>query len=162
MSAAPDIDQSAFRTALGHFCAGVTVITAVDDGTPVGMTCGAFSSLSLDPPLVLFCATKTSTSWGRIRSAGHFCANVLGAEQEHLSRTFASKVDDKFEGVGWRPGASGAPVLDGVLASIDCTIDEVHDGGDHHIVVGRVVELASAAHGGPLLFFRGGYGSFAV
>lgn len=157
----PAIDEAQFRTVLGHFCSGVTVITASDGGVPVGMTCGAFSSLSLEPPLVLFCPTKTSASWARIRSAGHFCANVLAEDQEELSRVFASKADDKFAGVGWHPGASGAPVLDGVLATIDCTIEDVHDGGDHDIVVGRVVGLTGRS-GGPLLFFRGGYGRFAL
>jgi 3-hydroxy-9,10-secoandrosta-1,3,5(10)-triene-9,17-dione monooxygenase reductase component len=155
------IDPSHFRTVLGHFCSGITVITAMDEGTPVGMTCQSFASVSLDPPMVLFVPGKTSASWARIRGAGHFCANVLGEEQEDLSRVFASKVDDKFAGIGWRPGASGAPILEGVLASIDCTVEHVYEGGDHDIVVGRVLELDGAA-GGPLLFFRGGYGRLGL
>jgi 3-hydroxy-9,10-secoandrosta-1,3,5(10)-triene-9,17-dione monooxygenase reductase component len=157
----PVIEAAQFRTVLGHYCSGIAVITAMNGDTPVGMTCQSFSSVSLDPPLVLFCATKTSVSWGGIREAGHFCANVLAEDQEELSRVFSSKAEDKFAGVGWRPGASGAPVLNDVLASIDCTIDAVHGAGDHDIVVGRVLEL-SGRSGGPLLFFRGGYGRFGI
>lgn len=157
----PVIDEAQFRTVLGHFCSGIVVITAMNDGTPVGMTCQSFTSVSLEPPLVLFCATKTSTSWAGIRAAGHFCANVLGEDQEELSRVFASKADDKFAGVGWHAGASGAPILGGVLATIDCTIDAIHEAGDHDLVVGRVLELTGAS-GGPLLFFRGGYGRFGI
>jgi len=157
----PVIDPAQFRTVLGHFCSGIAVITAMSAGTPVGMTCQSFTSVSLDPPLVLFCATKTSASWAGIREAGHFCANVLGADQEELSRVFSSKAEDKFAGTGWHAGASGAPVLDGVLATIDCTITTIHDGGDHDIVVGRVLEL-NGDSGGPLLFFRGGYGRLGL
>jgi 3-hydroxy-9,10-secoandrosta-1,3,5(10)-triene-9,17-dione monooxygenase reductase component len=157
----PVIDPAQFRTVLGHFCSGIAVITAMNDATPVGMTCQSFTSVSLDPPLVLFCPSKTSVSWAGIKEAGHFCANVLGEAQEELSRVFSSKAEDKFAGVGWHAGPSGAPVLDGVLATIDCTIETVYDGGDHDIVVGRVLELSGGA-GGPLLFFRGGYGRLGL
>lgn len=155
-------DSVTFRTVLGHFCSGITVVTAVDGGVPVGLTCQSFSSVSLDPPLVLFVPSKAASSWPRIRQAGHFCANVLGEAQEELGRRFAIKGADKFAGVGWRPGPSGAPVLDGCLAYVDCSLEAVHDGGDHDIVVGRVLDLAVTTEGGPLLYFRGGYGRFVI
>jgi len=158
----PGFDAATFRTVLGHFCSGITVVTAVDVGVPVGLTCQSFASVSLDPPLVLFVPAKGSNSWPRIRHAGHFCANVLGDGQEPLGRRFAIKGVDKFAGVGWRPGLTGAPLLDGCLAFIECEFEAVHDAGDHDIAVGRVVDLGVAAEGNPLLFYRGGYGRFAV
>jgi 3-hydroxy-9,10-secoandrosta-1,3,5(10)-triene-9,17-dione monooxygenase reductase component len=156
----PPIDESRFRQVLGHFPSGVTVITARgEDGTPAGLAVGSFASLSLDPPLVLFCAAKSSSTWPKIEAAGHFCVNILSEEQETLCRQFASKTPDKFAGVGWKPGQSGAPILNDVLGWIDCRIESVLDGGDHHIVVGRVLELESS-QGRPLVFYRGGYGRF--
>ena len=158
----PAVDAATFRTVLGHFCSGITVITSVDDGEPVGLTCQSFSSVSLDPPLVLFVAAKSAHSWPRIRAAGLFSANVLAEDQEALSRRFALRGIDKFAGVGWTSGPSGAPLLDDCLAYVDCEIAAVHDAGDHEIVVGRVLELAVTREAAPLLFFRGGYGKFAV
>jgi 3-hydroxy-9,10-secoandrosta-1,3,5(10)-triene-9,17-dione monooxygenase reductase component len=158
----PGFDDSTFRTVLGHFCTGITVVTAVDQGEPVGLTCQSFASVSLHPPLVLFVPAKGSHSWPRIRSAGRFAANVLSDDQEHLGRRFAIKGADKFAGIGWEPGHTGAPLLDGCLAFVECDLEAVHDGGDHDIVVGRVVDLSVAAEGSPLLFYRGGYGRFAV
>jgi 3-hydroxy-9,10-secoandrosta-1,3,5(10)-triene-9,17-dione monooxygenase reductase component len=158
----PGFDAATFRTVLGHFCSGITIVTAVDEGEPVGLTCQSFTSVSLDPPLVLFVPGKGSLSWPRIRSAGHFCANVLNDEQEELGRRFAVKGLDKFAGVGWRPGPTGSPILDGCLAFVECRVEAVHDAGDHEIVVGRVVDLGAAPSGSPLLFYRGGYGRFAV
>jgi len=158
----PGFDPATFRTVLGHFCSGVTIVTAVDRDEPVGLTCQSFTSVSLDPPLVLFVPAKAASSWPRIRAAGHFCANVLSEDQEALGRRFAIRGADKFAGAGWRPGPSGAPVLDGCLAYVDCAIEAVHDAGDHNIVVGRVLDLAVTGESSPLLFFRGGYGRFAV
>ena len=158
----PRFDAATFRTVLGHFCTGLTIVTAVDLGEPVGLTCQSFASLSLDPPLVLFVAARSSYSWPRIRNAGSFCANVLSDHQEHLGRSFAMKGADKFAGVGWRPGLTGSPRLDECLAFVECEVDAVHEAGDHDIVVGRVVDLGLADEGRPLLFYRGGYGRFAV
>ena len=158
----PGFDAATFRAVLGHFGSGITVITAVDQGEPVGLTCQSFSSVSLEPPLVLFVAARASNSWPRIRHAGHFCANVLGEDQEELGRRFAIRGADKFAGIGWRPGLTGAPLLDGCLAFVECELAAVHDGGDHDIVVGRVLDLGVADEGNPLLFYRGGYGRFAV
>jgi flavin reductase (DIM6/NTAB) family NADH-FMN oxidoreductase RutF len=157
----PTIDQARFRQVLGHFPTGVTVITAAPEGLPpVGLAVGSFCSLSLDPPLVLFCAAKSSSSWPKIEAVGSFCVNILAEDQEEVCRQFASKAEDKFAGVGYRPGHTGAPILHDVLGWIDCRLESVTDGGDHVIVVGRVLELEVAHEGRPLVFFRGGYGRF--
>ena len=145
---------------LGHFATGVTVVTAMHGGTPAGLSVNSFTSVSLDPPLVAFCVARTSATRPRIREAGWFCVNILAEHQEGVSRVFATRGADKFRGIGWHPSVSGAPILAGVLAWIDCTIDVEHDAGDHVLVVGRVRELDVAAEGRPLVFYRGGYGRF--
>jgi len=152
-----EIDSRAFRHALGHFCTGVTVVAAVVDGEPIGFACQSFAALSLDPPLVLFCPGKTSRTWPLIEKAGSFCVNVLSHEQRDVSMVFGRSGEDKFAAVSWSPAPSGAPVLDGVLTWIDCAIEQVVDGGDHHIVIGRVTTLGSPVPGRPLLFYRGSY-----
>lgn len=155
-----DVDAARFRQVLGHFPTGVTVIAAVEEGVPVGLAVGSFTSVSLDPPLVLFCAAHTSTSWPRIRAAGNFCVNVLGDDQEDVCRVFASSAPDKFAGLGWTPTGRGSPRLRGVLAWLDCEMVDVVPEGDHDLVVGRVHDLGVGHEGGPLVFFRGGYGRF--
>lgn len=151
------IDQATYRQVLGHFPTGVTVIAGMDDGQPVGLAVGSFFSLSLEPALVGFCVGRTSASWARMAGSGSFCVNVLGAHQEDVCRAFATSGEDKFKGIGWKAAESGSPLLDGVLAWIDCATEEVHDGGDHHIVVGRVLGMAVSGEGDPLVFYRGGY-----
>ncbi|MGK2957525.1 MAG: flavin reductase family protein [Acidimicrobiales bacterium] len=153
----PVIESGIYRQVLGHFPTGVTVITAATAEAPVGLAVGSFSSISLDPPLVGFFADKGSSSWPRIREVGAFCVNILGDDQEDVCRGFASKSDDKFAGVGWHAASTGSPLLDGVLAWIDCTIESVVDIGDHELCVGRVVGLGVGHEGAPLVFFRGGY-----
>lgn len=153
-------DSATYRTVLGHFATGVTIVTATDGDGPVGMACNSFTSVSLDPPLVLFCAAKSSTTWPRIHNAHHFAVNVLGEDDEALCRVFATKDADRFDGVTHRRGSTGAPILTDALAYIDCETEVEHDAGDHVIVVGRVVELGYATEGKPLLFYRGGYGHF--
>lgn len=160
--APPSFDSARYRQVLGHFPTGVTVITAAAEGVPAGMAVGSFSSVSLEPPLVAFFAGKSSSTWPKIEAAGSFCVNILAEDQEDLCRRFASKEEDKFAGVGWSPAGSGSPLLDGVLAWIDCDIDSVTDAGDHVCVMGHVRDLAVAHDGAPLVFFRGGYGRFAV
>lgn len=155
------IDPDLFRTVLGNFASGVAVVTAMDDGEPVGLTAQSFTSLSLDPPLVMFCPKSTSTSWPRIEHAAHFAANILAQDQDALGIQFARSGGDKFAGVEWTPGPSGAPLLSGVLAHIDCTIEAVHPGGDHQIVVGRVLHLAADAAKKPLVYFRSAFESLA-
>ncbi|MEY2402489.1 MAG: 3-hydroxy-9,10-secoandrosta,3,5(10)-triene-9,17-dione monooxygenase reductase component [Acidimicrobiaceae bacterium] len=156
-------DEAKFRQVLGHYPTGVVLVTAIaDDGQPAGLAIGSFTSVSLDPPLVAFFPDKKSSSWPRIETAGSFCVNILGEAQEDLSRVFASKGADKFASIGWRPGRTGAPVINDVIAWIECTIERVDDAGDHWIVLGRVVDLEVGVDGGPLLFFRGGYGRYEV
>ncbi|MGT2527902.1 flavin reductase family protein [Streptomyces nojiriensis] len=148
------------KSVLASFCTGVAVITAREgDGRPVGMAVQSFSSVSLDPPLVCFCPARTSTTWPRIRAAGAFAVNILAADQQELCRGFAVTGGDKFAGVPWRAGGNGAPLLDGVLASIECDLEDVLDGGDHEIVLGRVTALTARRVGEPpLLYFRRAYG----
>jgi flavin reductase (DIM6/NTAB) family NADH-FMN oxidoreductase RutF len=125
------------------------------------MAIGSFSSVSLNPPLVCFMPDKSSSSWPKIRDSGHFCVNILGSDQESVCRTFAVSGGDKFADLYWKPAGSGSPVLDGVLAWIDCDIDVVHDAGDHYIVIGAVRELDTGSQSLPLVFFQGGYGRFS-
>ncbi len=150
------VDPSEFRAVLGHFASGVTVVAAMEDEGPVGFTCQAFTALSLDPPMVALAPAKTSTSWPRMVKAGAFCVNILADDQQDLCRTFAVSGSDKFSGVAWRLGQAGTPVLEGVLAWVECELDAIHDAGDHELVTGRVLELGLGS-GSPLLFYRGGY-----
>jgi 3-hydroxy-9,10-secoandrosta-1,3,5(10)-triene-9,17-dione monooxygenase reductase component len=146
------------REVLGHFVSGIVVITAAGPDGPLGFTCQSFASLSLDPPLVSFAPSRTSTTWPLIREVGAFCVNVLAADHEELSAGFARSGADKFAGVPWRPGPSGSPVLEGVSAWIDCTLWNEYDGGDHTVVVGRVLDLGAEQARLPLLYYRGQYG----
>lgn len=146
-----------FRDVLGRFCTGVTVVTSMSGGRPVGMTCQSFTSVSLAPPLVLFCPAKTSRAWPQMQRAGFFCVNLLSHDQLELSDAFARKGVDKFAGVSWRESATGAPLLDGVLGWVDCTIYAVHEAGDHYVVIGRVMDLGVEEAPHPLLFYKGQY-----
>lgn len=155
-------DSARFRQVLGHFPTGVTVVTGMSPEGPVGLAVGSFTSVSLEPPLVAFCPGRTSTSWPQIEEAGTFCVNVLAEDQEHVSRVFASKAEDKFEGVGWKPSGLGCPIIEDVLAWLDCRIGDVYEAGDHFIVVGRVAALEVERDDRPLVFYRGGYGHFTT
>jgi 3-hydroxy-9,10-secoandrosta-1,3,5(10)-triene-9,17-dione monooxygenase reductase component len=149
-----------FRDVLGCFATGITVVTTISNGEPVGMTCQSFSSVSLDPPLVMFVPAKTSRAWPVIQRTGRFCVNVLAADQEPVSAQMATKGADKFGGLPWHPAeVTGSPVIEGTLAHLDCTIHAVHEAGDHFVVIGRVEHLASTDGEvtEPLLFFRGRY-----
>ncbi len=154
------ISSARYRQVLGHFATGVTVVTTAADGEPAGLAVNSFTSVSLTPPLVAFCVAETSSTWPRIKAVGSFCVNILSEDQEDLCRVFATRGVDKFRGVGWRPAESGAPILMGALGWIDCSIHAEHSAGDHLIVVGRVRDLGVAREGGPLVFYRGGYGRF--
>ncbi|HEV2373164.1 MAG TPA: flavin reductase family protein [Streptosporangiaceae bacterium] len=154
-SVGPGPAPAGFRQVLGHFCTGVTVITTADAEGPAGFTCQAFAALSLDPPLVLFCPSRLSSTWRRIERTGHFCANVLADGQQELARVFGTSRTDRFTGVRWSPSSSGAPVLDGVLTWLGSIVEAVHEAGDHHVVIGRVTELGDCRPGQPLLFYRG-------
>lgn len=153
------VSPAVMRDVLGHFVSGIVVITADGPDGPLGFTCQSFASLSLDPPLVNFSPARTSSTWPRIREVGAFCINVLAADHQDVSAGFARSGVDKFTSVDWRPApASGAPVLDGVSAWVDCELWAEHDGGDHTIAVGRVLDLGADASRLPLLFYRGRYG----
>jgi 3-hydroxy-9,10-secoandrosta-1,3,5(10)-triene-9,17-dione monooxygenase reductase component len=159
-SGTESVDESRFRDVLGHFASGVTVVTAMDTD-PVGFTCQAFAALSLDPPMVLLAPAKSSTSWPRIARAGAFCVNVLASDQASLARSFSVSGADKFAGVEWLPGeATGAPVLAGALAWAECRLEQIFDSGDHELVTGFVLALG-VGDGEPLLFYRGGFGTFS-
>ncbi len=155
------IDPLKFRQTLGHYPTGVVVVTGIaDTGTPVAMVVGSFTSVSLDPPLVAFLPTRSSKSFEQLRTATSFCINVLADDQEDLCRRLARSDPDKFASVQWTPAPSGAPIIDGVVAAIDCTFDSILEGGDHLIVLGAVTDLQIVNPIAPLLFFQGGYGSF--
>ncbi len=152
-------DSREFRNVLGHFATGVTVVTGAADGAPLGLAANAFSSVSLDPPLILVCISATSETWPSIRTSGAFGVNVLGEHQEDMSRRFGRKNVDRFESVAWETAVTGSPLFPDALAWIDCVIDDEHAAGDHIVVIGRVVALARQPEGGrPLLFFQGQYG----
>ncbi|MET9437767.1 flavin reductase family protein [Streptomyces sp. NPDC006551] len=157
------VDPAEFRRVLGHFASGVTVVTAQGPEGPAGFACQSFASLSLDPPLVAFMVARTSTTWPHIARAGAFCVNILGADQGELCLGFARSGADKFTGVAHAPApVTGSPRLDGAPAWIDCVIAQVHTGGDHLIVVGRVEALGAETEGAPLLFHRGRFGRFTA
>jgi flavin reductase (DIM6/NTAB) family NADH-FMN oxidoreductase RutF len=148
------------KDVLRNFGTGVTVITAMSADGPIGFTCQTFASLSLDPPLVSFCPARTSTTWPRIREIGQFTINILADDHSWLSDTFAqagASGADKFDGVGFSVSSGGSPVLEGVLAWVDCRLHAEHDGGDHTIVVADVLDLDATADVNPLFYFRGGY-----
>jgi len=162
MSELPEVDGVHFRKVLGTYPTGVTIVSAHDDDGPCGMIIGSFASVSLDPPLVEFMPTTDSLTGDRIIKSGGYCVNVLTVDQLDLCNSFFDKSKDPFDAIDWRPGPSGSPIVPGCSAYIDCTIDEVQPGGDHHIVVGRVLELeAQADPADPLMFYQGGYGTFA-
>lgn len=147
-----------FRDVLGRYCSGVTVVTSVSDGEPVGMTCQSFSSVSLDPPLVMFIPAKTSRAWPRMQRAGHFCVNFLGADQHELSDLMASKGANKFADVDWTTSKTGSALLEGAIGYVDCTIHAVHEAGDHVVVIGRVQDMDLAdGDARPLLYYQGRY-----
>lgn len=156
-----DFDPGLFRETLGHYPTGVAVVTAVaEDGNPVGMVVGTFSSVSLSPPLIAFFPMSNSRSFAQLRTAQTFCINVLASDQEPLCRALATGGANKFDGVSWRPGPMGSPILEGAVSWIECTFDDVREAGDHYIVLGLVHEFALERSTLPLLFFQGGYGRF--
>ena len=162
MNIAPAFDSARFRRVLGHYPTGVCIVTAMEDGTmPAGMAVGSFTSVSLDPPLVAFFPDKRSSSWPRIERTRKFCVNVLASDQLDLCKRFAMSGGDKFAGITHRLSTNGSPILDGVVAWIDCDLHATHDAGDHLIVLGEVRELEVETPNGPLLFFQGAYGRFS-
>jgi flavin reductase (DIM6/NTAB) family NADH-FMN oxidoreductase RutF len=151
------VPNDEFRAALGRFASGITVVTSHDDaGNWHGITVSAFSSVSLDPPLVAVCIDRATASHDAIAKSGVFVVNILADDQEILSRHFSSRLADKFDGIAFQPGIDGVPVLSGTLANLECRVTLSHDGGDHTIYLGEV-ERVRIADGSPLLYYRGGY-----
>lgn len=156
--ASGSVDAARFRQVMGHFPTGVTVVTTMANGKPAGLAVGSFCSLSLEPALVLFCVGKQSRTFETIKSTGRFCVNILAEDQEDICRVFAGQSGDKFAGIGWRRSPNGSPLLEGALGHLDADVDQVIEGGDHWIVVGAVRDAEVFHEGGPLVFFRSGYG----
>jgi flavin reductase (DIM6/NTAB) family NADH-FMN oxidoreductase RutF len=143
-----------FKQAVGAFTTGVTVVTSCDlEGQKFGLTANSFTSCSLDPPLVLFCVDDRAPSLQSLEASGHFAINVLAADQQAVAMQFARPAPDKFSGLPWRVGIFGAPLLDGCIAHIECTLEHTYAGGDHHIMVGRVHRVR-VHEGEPLIFHR--------
>ncbi|MFI9045903.1 flavin reductase family protein [Streptomyces sp. NPDC053427] len=156
------IDPVAFRDIVGRFASGITVVATLgDDGRPAGLACQSFASLSLDPPLIMLCVGKSSTSWPTIEAAGRFAVSVLAEEQRDVCAALGRSGPDKFAGIDWRASSHGTVHLDGALATVDCALEAVHEAGDHLVVTGRVTELAARDDGSPLLYFRSAYAAGA-
>ncbi|MFM6852941.1 MAG: flavin reductase family protein, partial [Sphingopyxis sp.] len=151
-------DARTFRDALGCFATGVTIVTAMDaDGAPIGLTANSFTSVSLDPPLLLVCIARNAGSAAVLERAERFAVNVLQIGQQPTSNRFAGKGEDRFAATPWQIGEFGTPVLSGSLASFECARDAVHPGGDHFLLVGRVLKAMFEPRRDPLLYFRGKY-----
>lgn len=154
------IDPVFFRRVLGHYPSGITVVSGMHDGNPVGFTCQCFHSVSMQPPLISLCVMLSSKSWPKIRSSGRFCVNVLSRDQHHISDSFARSDTDKWLGVNWSPTHAGNPAIDDVLVWLDCELHDEHVAGDHLMVLGKVCEMGNVetADGRwPLIFFKGKY-----
>jgi 3-hydroxy-9,10-secoandrosta-1,3,5(10)-triene-9,17-dione monooxygenase reductase component len=146
-----------FKGALAHFCTGVAVITGRDGVTPAGFTCQSFTAVSLKPPLILICPSRTSVSWPVIRAGGHFVVNILSSAQQPIAQQFAVSGGNKFAGISWRPGVNGCPRIDRCVAYVECRISDELPAGDHTIVVGIVQQLQLGDHDAPLLYYRSAY-----
>ncbi|GAC1689352.1 MAG: flavin reductase family protein [Gemmatimonadaceae bacterium] len=151
-------DPDSFRAVLGRFASGVTVVTTRDDdGRALGMTVSAFSSVSLDPPLVMVCVDTSASMHRALVRSTYFGVSILGSEQEELARRFAhAEASDRFDGLGYERGGTGVPLFAGAAAQIECRRTETHAAGDHTIVLAEVV-AAQTFEARPLLYYRGGY-----
>lgn len=149
-----------FRTALGRFGTGVTVVTCQSDIGPLGITANSFASVSLDPPLVLWSPARFSRRFGAYANAGHFAIHVIAADQAHVCRAF-SGAGDAWDGIDWAENERGVPVIAGCLSIFECAAHARHDGGDHEIIVG-LVERVTTRPGQPLMFYQGQYGGFSA
>jgi len=153
------VDAAGFRSVLGRFATGVAVVTVTTaDGRPYGFTVSSFTAVSQDPPLVSFCIGGQASAWPAVAGARTFVAHLLDGEQEELSRLFATSGADRFgPPTRWSAGKLGDPVLDGVLAHLECRVERIVPAGDHHLVLGTPLVAADDAGRAPLLYFRGGY-----
>lgn len=154
-------DTRELRDALGTFATGITIVTALDQaGAPIGFTANSFTSVSLDPPLVLVCIAKSAAGYGAFISADAYCVTVLSNHQRDISNAFAKRGVDKFDGVSWTCGDTGAPILKGGLAHFECAMHQAVDAGDHAILIGRVIDFATSDQQ-PLCYHRGMYAALA-
>jgi len=159
---APAVDPRAFRRAAGRFATGVAFVTAAPGGRPDGLIVNSFASVSLEPPLVSFCPSRSSLTWGRMRRARRFAVNVLGRGHEGFARRATPAGVDRFAGLDWAPGRFGVPVLTDALATFECELVAEHPAGDHWIVVGRVDDASAGGLDQPLVFFGGAFGTWDV
>lgn len=151
-------DPEKFRDVLGRFASGITVVAALgEDGTPVGLACQSFASLSLDPPLVLLCVAKSSSSWPKVAEARRFGVSILADDQADTCAALGRKGADKFAEVDWERTESDAVRINNALATVDCELYAVHEAGDHYVITARVLDLAAREDGQPLLYFRSDY-----
>ena len=150
------IDDARFKLAMSHFASGVTVVTTTHGGKPYGLTVASFASLSLHPPLVVVCIEKNVRSHDAIAAAGKFAVNILSSAQADVSNRFASKSDDKFEGLTTITTPDGVPLIPGALCTIECRVHQQVPGGDHSIFIGEVLDIATS-DGEPLVYYRSGY-----
>jgi flavin reductase (DIM6/NTAB) family NADH-FMN oxidoreductase RutF len=156
------LSSEEFRRACGRFATGVAIASVTDpQGTPHGLTVTSFTSVSLDPPLILICLGHEASSIDVFRTASHFAINILGENQRDLSTRFARKGHDRFHGLEWRRGEYGAPLLEGVLAEIECALHRLVPAGDHDILIGEMLR-ARVHHGEPLVHYAGRYGRLAA
>ena len=156
---APPLDARSFRDALARFATGVAFVTAAPDGEPAGLIVNSLTSVSLEPPLVSFCPSRSSLTWSRMRRSGRFGVNVLGRRHERFARRAIPAGADRFAGFDWDLGRGGVPLLTDALASLECEIVAEHTTGDHWIVVGRVDALRTSPMRDPLVFFAGAFGA---
>ncbi|HKS23884.1 MAG TPA: flavin reductase family protein [Thermoanaerobaculia bacterium] len=150
------VDDNQFKHALSHFASGVTIVTTEHEGTDYGLTVASFASLSLNPPLVLVCINKSSSSHDPIAKSQKFGVSILGSDQEAISGRFAARGGDKFAGLDVRRGSTGVPLVGNALATLECRVHEQIIGGDHSIFIGEVVDTKTR-EGAPLLYFRAAY-----
>ena len=153
--ATPAPDARSFRDAIGRFATGIALVTAAPDGEPHGLIVNSLTSVSLEPPLVSFSASRSSLTWSRMRRAGRFGVNVLGRQHERFAIRATPAGADRFAGLDWELGRGGVPLLTDALASLECEIVAEHPAGDHWIVVGRVDDLRTSRVNEPLVFFAG-------
>nr|WP_319513115.1 flavin reductase family protein [uncultured Cohaesibacter sp.] len=155
------IEATEFRKALGRFATGIAIVTTMDDrDAPMGLTVNSFNSVSLDPPLVLWSLDKSSNQMDAFCNSGFYGVSILAHDQQMASNLFAAMAEDRFEKVEWSAGQTGAPLIDGALARIDCKTEQIIEGGDHVILLGRVVDIA-VSEGDPLVYYGGGYRALA-
>ncbi|MFC4603975.1 flavin reductase family protein [Rhodococcus kronopolitis] len=155
---APAPDPAQMRRVMGQFASGVTVVTGLDDDGPIGFACQSFASVSLEPPMVLFCADHRGSAWPRIRRSGRFTVNVLAEAQDEMCGRFGSSRGRKFDDLDWDLSRWETPTLPQVLARVHAEVDAVHVAGDHDVVIGRVLELEDLHAAAPMVFFRGQFG----